>query len=80
MIAPLKKLESEAMDLPAHERAQLAHRLLVSLDEEDREDLPAVERAWAEEIHRRMTEIDSGDAELIAADDVFSELRDRGSV
>lgn len=37
---PLKQLVSDALELPAYEVAQLAHRLIISLDE-DIEDDPA---------------------------------------
>ncbi|HEX2191462.1 MAG TPA: addiction module protein [Longimicrobiaceae bacterium] len=74
---PLKQLEAEALELSAQERAQLAHRLLVSLDEDTDDDPAAVERAWAEEIHRRVAEVEAGTAELISAEQVFAELRSR---
>ena len=77
MSLPLKQIEAEALELPMGERAQLAERLIASLDEEASEDLTEVERAWAEEIARRMAEIDSGTAELIPAEQVFDELRHR---
>ncbi|MEW5930908.1 MAG: addiction module protein [Gemmatimonadota bacterium] len=45
---------------------------------EDTADDPAeVERAWEEEIRRRLAELDAGTAELIPADRVFAELRSR---
>jgi hypothetical protein len=34
MDLPLKQLEAEALELSVQERAQLAHRLIVSLDED----------------------------------------------
>jgi putative addiction module component (TIGR02574 family) len=74
---PLKQLEAEALELAPNERAQLAHRLIVSLDD-DVEDNPAeVERAWEDEIRRRLQEVDAGTAELIPAEEVFAELRSR---
>ena len=77
MSIPLEKLEAHVLELPLRERARLAHRLLVSLDEESEEDPAEVERAWAEEIRRRVDELDAGTAELIPADEVFAELRAR---
>ena len=77
MAVPLKKLEADALELPPHERAELAHRLLISLDEDAAADLVEVERAWAEEIQRRVTELDAGTAELIPAEEVLAELRAR---
>lgn len=72
---PLKQLETEALELPAHERARLAHRLILSLDDDIEDDPAAVERAWEEEIRRRLAEVDAGNTELIPAEQVFSELR-----
>jgi putative addiction module component (TIGR02574 family) len=74
---PLKQLESEALDLPPRERAELAHRLIASLDEDADEDPAEVERAWDEEIRHRLAELEAGTAELIPAEEVFAELRDR---
>lgn len=39
MARPLKEIEQELLNLPQAERARLAHRLIVSLDE----DVPADE-------------------------------------
>jgi len=74
---PLKQLEAEALELSASERAQLAHRLIVSLDDDVEDDPAEVERAWEDEIRRRLEEIDAGTAELIPAEEVFAELRSR---
>lgn len=74
---PLKRLETEALELPSSDRAQLATRLIASLDEETTDDPAEVERAWGEEIRRRIAELDAGTAELIPADEVFAELRAR---
>ncbi|MDQ3605400.1 MAG: addiction module protein [Gemmatimonadota bacterium] len=63
--------------LPTAERARLAQRLIASLDEDESEDPQEVERAWEEEIRRRLAEVEAGSAELIPADDVFAELRAR---
>ena len=45
---PGKRLVSDALELPAHERAQLAHRLIISLDE-DIEENPAEARRARED-------------------------------
>jgi putative addiction module component (TIGR02574 family) len=68
---PLKQLETEALELPSAERAQLAKSLLVSLDDETDDELAEVERAWDAEIRRRIAELDAGTAELIPAEDAF---------
>lgn len=73
----VQEIEAEALKLPSQERARLAHRLLVSLDEDADEDMAEVERAWEEEIRRRLAELEAGTAELIPAEEVFAELRAR---
>jgi putative addiction module component (TIGR02574 family) len=58
-----------ALTLPQAERAELAHQLLVSLDEPA--DDPAVVAAeWASEIERRVAGIAAGDTEGISWDEV----------
>ena len=59
------------------DRAELASRLIASLDDDTPDDPAEVERAWEEEIRRRLAELDAGTAELIPADEVFAELRAR---
>ena len=56
------KLLEEALRLPAEARAAMAGSLIESLDETIDED---AEAAWAEEITRRVHELDSGKAKLI---------------
>jgi putative addiction module component (TIGR02574 family) len=54
-----KKVLTIALELPEHERAEIAARLLESLDETAHED---VDEAWAVEIERRCAALDSGEA------------------
>ena len=54
-----KKVLTVALELPEHERAEIAARLLESLDDADRE---GVDEAWAREIERRCAALDSGEA------------------
>jgi putative addiction module component (TIGR02574 family) len=54
-----ERLLTEALGLPERERADLAARLLESLDEADGRD---VDEDWAAEIERRCAAIDAGDA------------------
>lgn len=70
MVRPLKEIEQELLHLPQAERARLAHRLIVSLDE----DLPpdeGIEAAWIEEIERRDAEIERGDVQTIPAEEAM---------
>ncbi|MET0397615.1 MAG: addiction module protein [Longimicrobiaceae bacterium] len=52
-------------------------RLIASLDQDAVDDPPEVERAWEEEIRRRLAELEAGTAELIPANQVFAERRSR---
>ena len=70
MARPLEEIEQELLHLPQAERARLAHRLIVSLDE----DLPpdeGIEAAWIEEIKRRDAEIERGDVQTIPAEEAM---------
>jgi putative addiction module component (TIGR02574 family) len=70
MARPVKEIEQELLHLPQAERARLAHRLIVSLDE----DLPpdeGIEAAWLEEIKRRDAEIERGDVQTIPAEEAM---------
>ncbi len=73
----LEQLEAEVLDLPAAERAHLVQRLIASLEDEEADDPQEVERAWEEEIRRRLAEVDAGTAELIPVEEVFAEIRAR---
>lgn len=77
MSRPLEQLEAEALNLPASERARLARRLLVSLDDEDAEDPQEVERAWGEEIRRRLEAYHAGTVQTIPASEVLAKARAR---
>ena len=60
-------IEREALRLPVEGRAQLAQKLLLSLDavsEEERKDI------WLTEASRRARELDRGEVEPLAADKV----------
>ena len=74
MARPLAELRHELLTLPRKERADLALRLIQSLDEGAEEDVDAY---WKEELVRRSRQIESGEAELIPADDVFKKARQR---
>ncbi len=63
-------LELAVLSLPTGDRARLAKVLIESLDED-----PDVEAAWDREISRRVAQVESGEATLIPAEDVFAEVR-----
>lgn len=74
MARPLDELNKELLALSRRERADLALRLIRSLDEGAEEDVDAY---WKEELVRRSQQIDSGEAELIPAEEVFRKARER---
>lgn len=67
----IDELSRKARTLPPEERIRLAEELLSSVHESDEE----IEAAWAEEIERRLEEVESGTAKLIPAEEVFAEIR-----
>lgn len=75
MSLPLERVESEALELSARERAALAHRLIVSLDEGPDDDPTEVELAWEAEIQRRLDSWRRGEVEPIPSSEVFAKAR-----
>ncbi len=65
-----QNLLNQALQLSADERAVLAANLWASLEGDSD---PAVEAAWADEIRRRLTRIESGDEQPVP----WGEVRDR---
>lgn len=58
-------LRSQLMILPASERAELAHDLIVSLDASDDVGFSS---EWELEIKKRITQIDAGTAKFVDRD------------
>lgn len=69
-----EQLENEALKLSPEARAELAEKLLRSLEDLSDED---IQRLWAEEAVRRDAELDSGTASMRDAEDVFRDARVR---
>lgn len=74
MTRDLKELFQEAAQLSEQDRATLAGLLIESLDPKSESD---VEQAWAEEIARRVAELDAGTVETIPWAQVREELFNR---
>ncbi|HEX7185939.1 MAG TPA: addiction module protein [Thermoanaerobaculia bacterium] len=68
------ELEVEVLKLSLESRAELAHRILLSLDEAEEPD-PEHERLWMEEIERRYRAVREGTARLTPADEVLAAIR-----
>ena len=76
MTETAEKIKSELSRLSLQERAELAHFLIHSLDEEVNAD---AEAAWDAELAQRLDEIKSGKAVGEPADKVFAEIREKYS-
>ena len=74
MPATAAQLTEQALGLSESERAELAHRLLLSLEEVAEE---GVEEAWEEEVAKRVEEIKKGTATGRPIEDVFREIQAR---
>jgi putative addiction module component (TIGR02574 family) len=59
----------EALSLPRQARAEIAHRLLLSLEEEDFDD--NVGEAWRKEIERRRQDFRDGKANPVSAEEAL---------
>jgi putative addiction module component (TIGR02574 family) len=72
MNSPLEDIEAAAMQLAPAERAHLAERLLVSLDEDDE-----ILAAWVAEAERRGDAFDRGEMGAIDFDEAIAQARAR---
>ncbi len=66
------KTENETLYPPLSDRARLAHKLLLSLEELSEVE---VEDAWLDEAERRAHEIDEGLVQLIPSEEVSRKAR-----
>ena len=63
----LKQIEDEALHLSEEERAELAQKLLISLDAPSENEISV---AWIREAQLRARELDEGIVQPISSDDV----------
>ena len=68
----LRLLEKEVLELPPRSRVRLAEKIMAGIDDYA---TPELERAWDDEIERRVKEIESGAETGIPAEDVMKESR-----
>ena len=73
MISPVRELEAAALALPPEDRARLAERLLLSLDDEAEE----IEAAWIAEVQDRLARYRSGELDARPIEEVMAEARKR---
>lgn len=67
----LDRIEKQAQELNADDRAKLAESMLESLQVHVAE----IETAWADEIERRVAAFDRGEIQAYPAEDAFAEAR-----
>lgn len=65
-------LEQTALHLPMQQRAERAHKLLLSLDEQSEDEIV---QAWNTEALPRATELDSGLADTVSSEEVGAAAR-----
>lgn len=75
MNTDLKDIEKSALKLHARDRAELAKRLLVSLEDSINED---IDDAWMQELKRRKKELESGKVKTISAKEIAVEINING--
>ena len=69
-----ERVVEEALELPADARLGLVERLLTSLNLPSQ---PDIDRLWADEVERRVTQVDRGEVELIPGEKVFERIRQK---
>ena len=62
----------EALSLPADARLSLIEKLLTSLNLPTDEE---IDRIWAEEAERRVSQIQEGKVKLVPGEEVFAKIR-----
>ena len=65
-------IEHTVLNLPMQQRAELAHKLLLSLEDQDEDEIA---EAWRVEVLRRSAEIDDGSVKTISAEEASAAVR-----
>lgn len=65
-------LEQAVLHLPMQQRAELAHKLLLSLEDQDEDE---INEAWRVEALRRSAEIDAESVKTISAEEASAAVR-----
>lgn len=72
MSLTIDQITTEAMHLPISSRAELAEKLVESLDFSEDGD---IQQAWASEAIKRRDDVRSGKVKTIPGEDVLAEVR-----
>ncbi len=70
---PATTLVEQALELPIDERANLAHRLLLSLESEPFDD--DAESLWLDELSKRIKRMDNGESGTLDWREAHAEIR-----
>ena len=62
----------KVLSLPANIRLNLVEKLITSLNLPINKD---IDRLWAEEVERRISQIEAGEVRLVPGEEVFSKIR-----
>jgi putative addiction module component (TIGR02574 family) len=74
-MATKDELLSDVLQLPPEERAEVAHKLLLSLDEGPED--PGAEAEWDRELERRAREVLNGTVKTVPWDELKVHVTDR---
>ena len=74
MAIMIDRFVAEALELPAEVRIGLAERILASLNTPIH---PELDRFWAEEAERRISEIEQKEVALVPGEEVFERIRQK---
>ena len=72
MATNMERVAEQAMKLPAESRAELADRLVESLDSEE---IGRIDQLWLDEAKRRRDEVRSGEVKTISGEDARRRVR-----
>ncbi len=73
MTESIEEISDELLALPVEARAKIAHKLILSLDEEE---VSEIEASWAQEAKRRSNELKEGRVKGILAEDAIRMVRE----
>lgn len=73
MNSATEEMVRKALELPPGERAELADRLLASLDRPDRD----IDRLWRDEVAQRLKAYQTGQAQTVSVEEVLAKYRSR---
>jgi putative addiction module component (TIGR02574 family) len=77
MKATLEQVVNEAWGLSPQDRWKLVARLIHELEPKDDLSKGEIEKAWDQEVSRRLEEIDSGKVKAVPAEEVFARIQKR---